>query len=541
MWGPLESRGQDGTLDRVKDPVDRLIRAVARRDSFALMWAQFAGAHLVLFGGMVLFRLFVSMDHHQFWLLVGVSQGLCLLDNAVGISLTRRMFEPVRTWERGDRTPDTTIAAWKALSNLPLDYFRSSPKLPLLFSYLPFIAFAAWRLHIGLGGFVILALVGTTVIACAVVVRYFLMEIVCRPVLEQIAVGLPDDFAVRRAGLPLSWRLFLAAPVINIVTALIVAGLSNRGHPQSLNHLGLEWLLAVGVSLTMGLELLLLTVRTVGSTMGDIRRAIQRVQVGDFSARVPVVSTDETGTLAQSFNHLVEGLEEREKLHRAFSAYVDPGLAERILREGSDLEGEDREVSMLFLDIREFTAFSESARPRDVMALLNEFWDLVVPVLLRRGGHANKFIGDGVLGVFGAPDDLDHHALAATRSALEIADLVQARYGGTINVGIGVNTGHVIAGTVGGGGRLEFTVIGDAVNTASRVEEATRATGDTILITEATRRQLPPGVFAFEPRGSAQLKGKTVPVQVWSVERAIRAQRLVDDSTGDLATVGPGD
>ena len=536
----MSRKGEMGHLRTVKDPVDRLIRAVARRDSFALMWAQFGGAHLVLLGGMVLFRLFVAMPDGQFWLLVGVSQGLCLLDNIVGISLTRRMFAPVRAWERGDHSPQLTIEAWKALSNLPLNYFRSSPRLPLLFTYLPFIGFAAWRLHIGVTGFVILALVGTTVIACAVVVRYFLMEIVCRPVLEQIAVALPDDFTVRRAGLPLSWRLFLAAPVINIVTALIVAGISSEGHPQSLNHLGLEWLVAVGVSLTMGLELLLLTVRTVGSTMGDIRRAIERVQAGDFSARVPVVSTDETGTLAQSFNHLVEGLEEREKLHRAFSAYVDPGLAERILREGSDLQGQDREVSMLFLDIREFTAFSESARPRDVMALLNEFWDLVVPVLLRRGGHANKFIGDGVLGVFGAPDDLDHHALAATRSALEIADLVQGRYGGTINVGIGVNTGHVIAGTVGGGGRLEFTVIGDAVNTASRVEEATRATGDTILITEATRRQLPEGLFAFEPRGSAELKGKTVPVQVWSVERLIRAQR-VDDSTGDFATVGPGD
>lgn len=524
----------------MKDPVDRLIRAVARRNSFALMWAQFGGAHLVLLGGMVLFRLFVAMDRPQFWLLVGVSQGLCLLDNCVGIRLTRRMFAPVRVWERGDHSPAATIAAWKALSNLPLEYFRFSPRLPLLFTYLPFIAFAAWRLRIGVSGFVILATVGTTVIACAVVVRYFLMEIVCRPVLEQLATRLPDDFVVRRAGLPLSWRLFLAAPVINIVTALIVAGISSEGHPQSLEHLGLEWLIAVVVSLTMGLELLLLTVRTVGTTMSDIRHAIERVQAGDFSARVPVVSTDETGTLAQSFNRLVQGLGEREKLHRAFSAYVDPGLAERVLREGSELSGEDREVSVLFLDIREFTAFSESARPRDVMALLNEFWDLVVPVLLHWGGHANKFIGDGVLGVFGAPDDLADHALAATSAALEIADLVHVRYEGTINVGIGVNTGHVIAGTVGGGGRVEFTVIGDAVNTASRVEEATRATGDTILITEATRRQLPEGLFQFEPRGSAELKGKTVPVKLWHVERWLGAARI-DDSTEDFATVAPGD
>jgi adenylate cyclase len=520
----------------MRDPVDRLIRAVSRRDSYALIWLQFLGAHLVLLGGMVLFRLFVRMDDSQFVLLVAVSQGLCVLDNFVGIRLTQRIWVPVRAWEAGDRSAQATVAAWQALANLPLEYFRSSPRLPLLFTYLPFIAFAAWRLSIGLTGFVILAVVGTTVIACAVIVRYFLMDIVCRPVLERIAAHLPDDFQAQRAGLPVSWRLFLAMPVINIVTALIVAGLSAEGHPQSLNHLGLQWAIAVGVSLTLSLELLVLVLRTLGTTLNDIKRAIDRIQLGDFSARVPVVSTDDAGMLAQSFNKMVEGLGEREQLWEAFSAYVDPGLAARVLREGSSLEGQDREVSILFLDIREFTAFSESARPRDVMALLNEFWDLIVPVLLKWGGHANKFIGDGVLGVFGAPDDLLDHALAATSAALEIADLVAVRYGGTINVGIGVNTGHVIAGTVGGGGRVEFTVIGDAVNTAQRVEDATRATGDTLLITEATREQLPDGLFSFEARGAAELKGKTVPVQVFQVDRAVR-EAAVPGASADFATV----
>jgi adenylate cyclase len=521
----------------VKDPVDRMIRAVSRRNSFALIWAQFGGAHLVLLGGMVLFRLFVAMDTGQFWLLVGVSQALCVMDNIVGIRLTRRIWRPVRDWERGARSPELTVAAWKALANLPLVYFRSSPRLPLLFTYLPFIAFAAWRLKIGVTGFVILALVGTTVIACAVVVRYFLMEIVCRPVIERIAVELPADFEAQRSGLAISWRLFLAVPVINIVTSLIVAGLSTDGHPSSLNHLALQWVLAVGVSLTLSLELLVLVLRTLGATMGDLRRAVEQIQVGDFSARMPVVSTDEGGMLAQSFNRMVEGLAEREALLAAFAAYVDPGLAERVLREGNALEGQEREVSVLFLDIREFTSFSESARPRDVMALLNEFWELLVPVLLKWGGHANKFIGDGLLGVFGAPDDLGDHALAAASAALEISDLVRSRYGGTINVGIGVNTGAVIAGTVGGGGRVEYTVIGDAVNTAARVEEATRVTGDTILITEATRMQLPPGIFHFEPRGSAELKGKSVPVQVWHVERALRA-RSRESSTEEFLAIG---
>jgi adenylate cyclase len=213
---------------------------------------------------------------------------------------------------------------------------------------------------------------------------------------------------------------------------------------------------------------------------------------------------------------MVEGLDERERLRAAFGAYVDPALAERVLREGSDLAGEEVEVSVLFLDIRDFTAFAERASPHQVVSLLNEFWELVVPALLRHGGHANKFIGDGLLAVFGAPDQLADHAERAVSAACEIAGLVGERYSGQVGVGIGVNTGRVVAGTVGGGGRVEFTVIGDAVNTAARVEAATRETGDEVLVTEATRAQLPPERFQFEERASVPLKGKRTEVRLWA-------------------------
>ena len=212
---------------------------------------------------------------------------------------------------------------------------------------------------------------------------------------------------------------------------------------------------------------------------------------------------------------MVEGLDERERLREAFGAYVDPGLAERVLREGSDLEGEDVEVSVLFLDIRDFTMFAETAQPNEVVSMLNSFWELTVPILLAHGGHANKFIGDGLLAVFGAPDRLRDHATRAVLAACEIAELVHGRYGERIGVGIGVNSGSVIAGTVGGGGRVEFTVIGDVVNTASRVEAATRETGDDVLITDATRALLPAGRFEFDERPPVPLKGKREEVRLW--------------------------
>jgi adenylate cyclase len=232
--------------------------------------------------------------------------------------------------------------------------------------------------------------------------------------------------------------------------------------------------------------------------------------------RVPVAATDETGALAQPFNHMAEVLNERGRRREAFGAYVDPGLAERVLREGSDLAGEEVEVSILFLDIRDFTEFAEHAGPDPVVALLNEFWALVVPMLLRRGGHVNKFIGDGPLGVIGAPDRHSDHADRAVSAALETAALVREHYGGLVGVGIGVNSGRVVAGTVGGGGRVEFTVIGDTVHTAARVAAATRETGDEVVITHATRERLTGSWGEFSPRPSVPLKGKTERVRMWA-------------------------
>ena len=257
-------------------------------------------------------------------------------------------------------------------------------------------------------------------------------------------------------------------------------------------------------------------VRTLGASLRDLQRATELVRMGDYGARVAVVATDETGRLAQSFNAMAEGLDERERLREAFGAYVDPALAERVLREGSDLEGEEVEVSVLCLDIRDFTAFAERSEPREVVARLNEFWELVVPVLLQHGGHANKFIGDGLLGVFGAPNLLEDHADRAVSAALELTAMVADRYEDMLGVGIGINSGSVIAGTVGGGGRVEFTVIGDAVNTASRVETATRETGDRVLITDSTRALLTPGRFPLEARGVVELKGKREQVRLWA-------------------------
>ena len=133
---------------------------------------------------------------------------------------------------------------------------------------------------------------------------------------------------------------------------------------------------------------------------------------------------------------------------------------------------------------------------------------MIIPVLHEHGGHANHYLGDGLLAVFGAPNPIEHHADAAVASAVAIQRAVRTEFGDALRLGIGINTGPVIAGTVGGGGRHEFTVIGDTVNVAARVEQLTKETGDTILITEATRAALSIPAPAVDEAGRLRPEGQ---------------------------------
>ena len=184
--------------------------------------------------------------------------------------------------------------------------------------------------------------------------------------------------------------------------------------------------------------------------------------------------------------------------------------------------GERREVTVMFVDIRDFTPFAEANTAEDTVARLNALFELVVPAVVDARGHVNKFLGDGALAVFGAPNDLTDHADAAVGAAVLIHRLVAERFDGALRIGIGINTGLVIAGTIGGGGKLEFTLIGDTVNVAARVEQLTKITGDAILITQQTADALtcrPPGLV---DRGSHELKGKSSAVKVFGLDPAVR-------------------
>ena len=215
------------------------------------------------------------------------------------------------------------------------------------------------------------------------------------------------------------------------------------------------------------------------------------------------------------------GLAERQRLQAAFGTYVDPALAARLLEQGDDVfTGERRQVTVVFVDIRDFTPLAEANTAEDTVARLNALFEIVVPVVVDAGGHVNKFLGDGALAVFGAPNELADHADAAVSAAVVIDRLVAGRFGGALRIGIGINTGVVIAGTIGGGSKLEFTLIGDTVNVAARVEQLTKTTGDTILLTQQCVDALPARPHGLTDRGAHELKGKSAAVQVFALNPA---------------------
>ncbi|MCP4428604.1 MAG: adenylate/guanylate cyclase domain-containing protein, partial [Chloroflexi bacterium] len=253
----------------------------------------------------------------------------------------------------------------------------------------------------------------------------------------------------------------------------------------------------------------------------------QRVGQGDLSVQFQANSRDELAQLAGAFNEMVAGLQEREWLRDMFGRFVSQEVAEAIRSGQVKLEGENRVVSVLFCDIRGFTARSEKSTPAEIVALLNEYLPVVVNAAQSYDGTVNKFGGDSTLVIYGAPKQLQESAYHAVRTALEmqknLTKLNQqfAKQGQEpVQIGIGINTGTVLAGAVGPPERQEYTVIGDTVNLASRIEALNKEYPQHgVLISGQTYEALGKrqAEFAFTDLGEVQIRGKVDMVRVWAV------------------------
>ncbi len=247
------------------------------------------------------------------------------------------------------------------------------------------------------------------------------------------------------------------------------------------------------------------------------------IAAGNFAVSLAVPSRDEIGDLTRSFNQMAQSLREKDLIKRAFTRYVAREVVDEILKDPENLvlTGERRDVTVLFCDIRGFTATSEKLTPEEVVTLLNTFYTLMIDTTFKEDGTLDKFLGDGVMAVFGAPIYHQDHSLRAIRTALAmqagVRDLSARRATEgkpPIAVGIGVNAGDAVAGTVGTEARMEYTVIGDSVNLASRLESHSQA--GQILISEQTYRKVEAAVKA-RALGPVKVKGKVEEIEVYEV------------------------
>lgn len=256
-------------------------------------------------------------------------------------------------------------------------------------------------------------------------------------------------------------------------------------------------ILIVVMILTVAFIIVYLFSRTLTLPIVELLHAARRIEQGDYAVQIKPSTRDEIGSLTVAFMQMVHGLRERQKIKEEFGKFVNPEIAERAIQGSLRLGGEKKHCTVLFTDIRGFTQFSESRQPEEVVDFLNRYFTAMVDSVTVTDGVVDKFIGDAIMAHWGALLPQKDEAKRAVNSALLMRQsLIDLNHSFAlegiphINFGLGINTGPVIAGQVGSEKRLEFTVIGDAVNLASRIEYLNKEFGTDILISESTRRIL---------------------------------------------------
>nr|MCW2727891.1 hypothetical protein [Aeromicrobium sp.] len=312
-------------------------------------------------------------------------------------------------------------------------------------------------------------------------IAYLFTEFVLRPVAARALQGRADagemGAGVERRML-LFWGLGTAAPVLGLVVAALAAITRDD---TSIKRLAFIVLGLAAVVLMFGLLVTVLNARAVVAPIDAVQQALARVAEGDFDVEVRVDDGTELGLLQSGFNEMVQGLREREQIRDLFGRHVGQSVAKAATDGNVELGGETRVVSVLMIDLIGSTNYAATRSPAEVVAVLNRFFAVIVEEVDDHGGLVNKFMGDAVLAIFGAPVHLDNHAAAALAAARRIARRLVEEVP-EIGAGIGVSTGQAVAGNVGHRSRFEYTVIGDAVNAAARLTELAKEVEGRVLV-----------------------------------------------------------
>jgi adenylate cyclase len=317
-------------------------------------------------------------------------------------------------------------------------------------------------------------------------------------------IGMLSYIAIERAGM-----MLIAPNPETILQNLIVA---------------VVFVLIVALATSAGLAILV--TRLIVHPIDTLQEAMERVEQNDLDINLPVYSNDELGYLTERFNAMVVGLKRAEQLRNLLNVYVSPEVARAAIEQGASLGGQVVDCSVLFSDIRGFTAISEQMPPDRLIEMLNRYMTAMVEVIIRHGGMVNKFGGDSLLAVFGTPlNPSADHSGQAVRAAIGMREAL-AQFNESqkqinapeLQIGIGIATGEVVAGNIGGKGRIEYTVIGDTVNLASRLQSLTKELHRDILLND-TAFNLSKGKLSFnvEALPPVDVRGKQEPVNVFAI------------------------
>ncbi|MDU0478607.1 adenylate/guanylate cyclase domain-containing protein [Staphylococcus chromogenes] len=435
---------------------------------------------------MLFFHFLIPMDEKK---LLGTTSGqfpvvgVAYLAVAVLFSavITFWLFRPVLAWQHEPETHDPNM-----IRNLVM-------RIPI---YQSILCIVVWLVGIGivttmaasvsprLG--LVLCLVSILGGSMAVLLTYLEAERLVRPVAAAALAQRFEDSTLEppvTQRLRATWAVTSAVPLVGI--CLLVLGQKFDYFSPAAGDI-LPAILALGaVSLITGFIAQTLVIMSVVDPIHELQEAINSVRRGETEVAVDIYDGSEIGVLQAGFNEMMRGLRERQRVRDLFGRYVGTEVARRALEERPTLGGEDRNVAVIFVDVIGSTTFAVNHTPEEVVSALNAFFEHVVEVVHRNKGVINKFQGDAALAIFGAPlplSDAAGHALTAAR------ELRQELKGLELACGIGVASGHVVAGHIGGHDRFEYTVIGDAVNTAARLTELAKDTPGRILTNAATLR-----------------------------------------------------
>lgn len=299
-----------------------------------------------------------------------------------------------------------------------------------------------------------------------------------------------------------------------------------QGHipPEAaLDNLQITMLALCGLFMVNATVLAYLVTINLTRSLKDMVKVLRQVKEGDFSRRVRVSSNDEIGYTGDAVNLMATGLVDRDFIKETFGKYVSLQVRDEILAGRIPLDGETKEVTVLFADLRNFTPLVEATPPQEVVKIINGYFAQMSAAIKEHGGLILQFIGDEIEAVFGAPLPLDNHPQRALEAALamrarlkEVNQSLQHTGNKALAHGIGIHSGSVVAANIGSPERLSYALVGDTVNLASRLQGLNKKFGTDIIVSAITAAQLD-GTVALQKLPATEVKGKSRPVEIFAV------------------------